>query len=260
MLQKLRSSANQVIPRRAVALWFAVLAPSLFALALWASMWWQWLLPSEDGPGWDVSLLFFGVAGTLTGLATAKSGWTQEKIVVFSIAALLLVPAAVVWVFMFALFPVLLLLGYGCYRAARRGARGDRMWRVPLALSLCPLLIASVASLPLVDSHKWLWPWVSFRGRIIEFQTASDAAAERLGIPTGRQLTKSEIEKWSQATPLRLRLKYPIIGKVVTVSVLNPWSDQRFPNGLVWAWWGGPGRPTFGALNTRTMTILSASD
>ena len=135
-----------------------------------------------------------------------------------------------------------------------------KMWRVPLALSLCPLLIAAATSLPLMNSHKWLWPWISFRGRIIEFQARSDAAAEQLGIPVGRTLTKLEIDAWSRTTPLRLRLEYPIIGKEVTVSVLNPWSDQRYPNGLVWAWWGGPGRPTFGALNTRTMTILSAGD
>ena len=254
------SLVSRVIPRRGVWLWFVVLAPPLFALALWASLWWQWLLPSEDGLGVDVSLLFFCVAGTIMGLATANVGWTRTKAAMFVIAALPLAPAVVIWVISFLFLPVLLLLGYSCYRAAQRCARGDKRWRVPLVLSLCPLLVAIAASLPLIDSHKWLWPWISYRGRIIEFQARTDAAAEQLGLPVGRPLTASEIEAWSHATPLRLHLEYPIIGKVVSVSVLTPWSDQRFPSGLVWAWWGGPGRPTFGALNTRTMTILSASD
>jgi hypothetical protein len=70
----------------------------------------------------------------------------------------------------------------------------------------------------------------------------------------------AEIEAWSLQTPLKLHLKYPIIGKEVTVSVLDPWSQKRYATGMVWAWWGGPGRPTFGPLNTRTMTILSAGD
>jgi len=259
MTQKASSWANR-LPSRAESLWFVVLAPPLFALALWASLWWQWLVPGEDLARIDVVLCFFCVAGTLMGLVTARSGWTRTKAAMFGVAALPLSATVLLWFYLYIFLPVLLLLGYGCYRAATRCARGDRMWRVPLALSLCPLFIAAAASLPPFESQKWLWPWVSFRGRIIEFQARTDAVAAELGIPVGRPLTTSEIDAWSSATPLRLRLEYPIIGKVVTVSVLNPWDDRRFPNGLVWAWWGGPGRPAFGALNTRTMTILSASD
>lgn len=246
--------------RRVTVLWLTLLVPPLFALAVWASLWWQWMLPGEDAIGLSHSPMFFCLAGVVAGLATAKTGWTRRKAILFGLVALPLAQAAVFWAFLIVVMSIPLLLGYGFYRLARRVARGDPAWRVPLAVSLCPLLVALAFSLPPLDLHKWLWPWTSIGAQIVEFQAATDRAADSLGIPADRELTPSEIGAWSRQTPLRLRIPYPLIGKTVTVSVLNPWTNKRFPNGLVWAWWGGPGRPTFGALNTRTMTILSTGD
>ncbi len=101
---------------------------------------------------------------------------------------------------------------------------------------------------------------MTFRSQILEFQASTDAAADRLGFPVGRKLTAEELATWSAATPLRLKLDYPIVGTQVTVSVVAPGSDARLDHGMVWAWWGGPGRPTFGWFDVRRMMILSAGD
>jgi hypothetical protein len=243
------------LPRRATLGWYIIFGPALFALAVWRSLWWQWLLPAEDLT-LDGFVWLGCTAGLVLGLVTARSGWNWR---VYGALIGTIGPALVFTVLAFPL-PILFLPGAITYWLSRRLARNDPAWRPSLAIALVPLLIASLFATPPFDSFKWLWPWAPFRGRILRFQAASDASADRLGLPVGRRLTKEELDAWSAATPLRLRLQYPVLGTQVTVSVVNPWTDQRFPDGFVWAWWGGPGRPTFGALDVRTMRILSSSD
>jgi hypothetical protein len=101
-------------------------------------------------------------------------------------------------------------------------------------------LVASFFALPIADQLKWSWPWMTFRSQILEFQAGTDAAADRLGFPVGRKLTAEELATWSAATPLRLKLDYPIVGTQVTVSVVSPGSDARLEHGMVWR--GGAGR------------------
>lgn len=114
--------------------------------------------------------------------------------------------------------------------------------------------------MPVFDQFKWIWPWSTFREPIRQLQVTSDAAAERLGIPVGRRLSDAELSAWRQAAPLSADLPYPMLGARLRVSVVNPWDRARLPSGQVWARWGGPGRPTFGPLDIRSMRILWASD
>jgi hypothetical protein len=245
--------------RRAAWAWYVVFGPPLFAFALWRSVWWQWVLPPEDFV-FDVWLWFACVAGILVALSIAKAGWNWRMALIAAAIVSTIWPVVVILIISPVLWLMLLAPGYLAYWLVRRLARSNPAWRLPLAIALVPLFVATLAAMPPLDSYKWLWPWVSFRAPILRFQDQSDAAADRLGLPVGRKLTKAEIDAWSAITPLRLRLRYPIVGTEVTVSAINPWTDERFQKGFVWAWWGGPGRPTFGLLNVRTMHILSASD
>ncbi len=253
------TSVNGISHRQSSFRWYGVLGPALGAVAVLCLAWWQWQLPPED-LAFDTWLAFDCVAACILGLATAKTGWHWRWMVIA--LPILCSVWPVVLVLMIAPVILVFFVGVWClaYWIPRLAVRHDPAWRVPLALALLPLLVANLAALPPWDSYKWLWPWVSFRAPILRFQAHTDAAADRLGLPVGRPLTKQERDAWSAATPLELRLRYPILGTAVTVSVVDPWTYQRFPDGQVWAWWGGPGRPTFGLLDVRRMHILSASD
>jgi hypothetical protein len=245
-------------PRQAAFGWYVVVGPALLAVAMWRSLWWQWLLPAEDFTLDE--LVWLGCsAGVILGLVTAKSGWNRRVLAV-AIAAIAAVWPVVLLVVVSPPLAILFVPGVLAYWVMRMAARKDPAWRPALAFALIPLFVASLFASPPLDSYKWLWPWVSFRSPILKFQARTDEAAERLGLAVGRELTKKELEAWSAATPLRLRLRYPLLGTQVTISVINPWTNQRFPDGMVWAWWGGPGRSTFGPLDVRKMRILSAGD
>lgn len=245
--------------RRAALRWYLLFGPALFAFSVWRSAWWQWLLPLED-LAFDVWLWFACLAGIMLGLSTARAGWNWRLAVVIASILAIVWPVTMLLVLSPGLLWLLVTPGYIAYWLGRRFAGSNPAWRVPLAIALVPLFTATLAAMPPLDAYKWLWPWVSFRAPILRLQAESDAAADRLGITVGRKLTKDQVDAWSAVTSLRLRLRYPIVGREVTVSVIDPWTDERFQKGFVWAWWGGPGRPTFGLLNVRTMHILSASD
>ena len=201
--------------------------PALLAFAFWRSVWWQWVLPPEDF-AFDVWLWLPCVAAILVGLSITRVGWNWRMALIAAAILSTIWPVVVILILSPLLLLMLLAPGYLAYRLVRRVARGNSVWRIPLAIALVPVFVATLAAMPPLDSYEWLRPWVSFRAPILRFQDQTDAAADRLGLPVGRKLTKDEIDAWSAITPLRLRLRYPIVGTEVTVSAINPWTDERF--------------------------------
>lgn len=247
---------------RSSLLWALALVPPLFIVALVIHLWAQWRLPAEDDFGLIRTFAYFVTGGFMIGLVTAR---TDRKLPRLACAALLLAPMMPLAVMWFPLFAALVAFASAgacaTYLLARTiTSRREPPWRIPLAIALCPLLLALAATVPPLESYKWLWPWSSFRPRILTFVATADAAADRLGYPRGRHLTPDELKAWAMAAPLTLRLQVPVIHQDVIISVINPGSDGRMQEGTVWMWWSYRSWRTFGPMNVKTMYVEWGDD
>jgi hypothetical protein len=138
--------------------------------------------------------------------------------------------------------------------------RSAPSWRTPLAIALSALTLALATTLPPLDSTKLRWPWSSWRPEIVALVTNADAAADRLGLPRGRELTGEEIRRWWHAAPIGQKFEFPFIHETVEITVVDPWSRQRLPKGTVWMWWSSRKWRTFGPMDVTRMSITYASD
>jgi hypothetical protein len=243
-------------------LWTLVLVPPLFIVALLTHLWAQWRLPAEDDFGLIRSCVYLAIGGFVIGLATARTDRKRTRLAFVALLLLPFAPLGLMWL-AFLTFLVAVAMAGACatYVLARTiTSRRETPWRIPLAIALCPLLFALAASVPPLDSYKWLWPWSSFRPRILAFIANADTAADRLGYPRGRHLTPDELKAWATASPLMLRLTFPVIHQDVIISVVSPGSDGRMQEGAVWMWWSYRSWRTFGPMNVKTMYVEWGDD
>ncbi len=233
-----------------------ILLASIVVVAWVATAWWQvreqYYLPAEDAiwSPWCVPYAVLGGIAVAALMATSVSfRWAS---------ALVVTPVLLDLPLLFALSPVLLSVAWLARRYAERHIIGREAGLAVLAV-VAPMILALASVQPLTSYLRWNWPWLSFRAPIRKLLADADRAADALGLPRDRGLTRDEIAALEARTPLRMTLDYPFAGRPISVSVL--YAQRRMPEGEVYLWWGGPnGRPTFGPLDTTWMIIGYASD
>lgn len=173
-------------------------------------------------------------------------------------SAIVVAPIVIELPLVIALSPVLLSLAW-LARSNVEPHLASRDVRIAVLAAVAPMLLALASVQPMTSYLRWNWPWLSFRAPIRKLLADADRAADALGLPRDRGLTRDEIAALEARTPLRLTLDYPFTGLPIEVSGL--YAQRRMPEGEVYLWWGGPdGRPTFGPLDTTWMIIRYASD
>lgn len=258
--------------RSSLTLWIAELTASLL-LSAWLYLWCQWRFPVEDEPLLFVTPLAFAAGGALFAFAVDCRRSRMARVWLCAPAVPLILAFGAVldelWAEISAAsIPIeaklLNTIFWGAFCIASLGAfllacvtvraqpeRPHAERRLRLACSMAPILIVvSLCALPLLDSYKWLWPWIAFRPTLLELQTNAANGAKRLGIQPGHWLTEDERRRLSAETPLEMTFRYPIIGGRVGARINMIGEDVTV------SW----GHHTFGPINPRTMKIRNASD